>query len=106
MIINLSCDAISRNVEGFGTTPMVAFSINSLTIPAASVVLILFQDRIGRKLMSSSAFLISGIFVMASGISMMTQKNSFVILGLYFVGRFGVAVAYDSAFLCKIKFWT
>jgi hypothetical protein len=90
-------------VEGFGTTPMVTFSINSLTIPAASVVLILFQDRIGRKLMSSSAFLISGIFVMASGISMMANQSSFVILGLYVVGRFGIAIAYDSSFLCKIK---
>jgi hypothetical protein len=51
--------------------------------------------------MSSSAFLISGIFVMASGISMMANQSTFIILGLYVVGRFGVSIAYDSAFLCK-----
>ena len=68
MVLTLCFDAISRNVEGLGYSPFVMFSITSITKFPASIVILLLQDRIGRKAMASGSLLISGVFTIASGL--------------------------------------
>lgn len=67
MVITLCYDAISRNVEGLGISPFIMFSLSATAIFPACVVLLLLQDKIGRKAMASSSLLISGVFTVATG---------------------------------------
>lgn len=99
MVITLAYDAISRNVEGLGISPFIMFSLSATAIFPACVLLLLLQDKIGRKGMASSSLLVSGIFTAASGIVIAYQRNvqSPVLLAtLAIIGRFGVTVAYNS----------
>lgn len=75
MVITLCYDAISKNVEGLGLSPFVMFTLSSSTILPACIVLLLLQDRIGRKAMASSSLLISGIFTAATGVVIVYQKE-------------------------------
>jgi hypothetical protein len=68
MVLTLCFDAISRNVDGLGYSPFVMFSITSVTKFPASLVILLLQDRVGRKAMASGSLLISGVFTVASGL--------------------------------------
>jgi len=68
MVLTLCFDAISRNVDGLGYSPFVMFSMTSLTKLPASLIILLLQDRVGRKAMASGSLLISGVFTIASGI--------------------------------------
>lgn len=68
MVITLCYDAISRNVEGLGISPFIMFSLSATAIFPACVVLLLLQDKIGRKAMASSSLLVSGIFTASTGI--------------------------------------
>lgn len=100
MVITLSYDAISRNVDGLGVTPFVMFTLSAMAIFPACIVLLMMQDRIGRKAMASSSLLISGVFTAATGIIIAYQQgvrdpNLLVTLAIF--GRFGVTVAYNSA---------
>lgn len=98
MIITLGYDAISKNVEGLGISPFVLFSLSASAIFPACLVLLLLQDKIGRKAMASSSLLVSGIFTAGAGIVIAYQKqlNPYIITLLSVVGRFGVTVAYNS----------
>jgi len=68
MVLTLCFDAISRNVDGLGYSPFVMFSMTSLTKLPASLIILLLQDRVGRKAMASGSLLISGVFTIASGL--------------------------------------
>jgi hypothetical protein len=68
MVLTLCFDAISRNVDGLGYSPFVMFSMTSVTKFPASLVILLLQDRLGRKAMASGSLLISGVFTIASGL--------------------------------------
>lgn len=99
MVITLSYDAISRNVDGLGVTPFVMFSLSAAAILPASIVLLLLQDRIGRKAMAASSLLVSGIFTAATGIIIAYERGDrdpFVLVTLACIGRFGVTMAYNS----------
>lgn len=99
MVITLCYDAISRNVEGLGLSPFIMFSLSASAIFPACLVLLLLQDKIGRKAMASSSLLLSGIFTALTGIAIAYQKenqNPFVLATLSVIGRFGVTVAYNS----------
>ncbi|XP_055379181.1 organic cation transporter protein-like [Condylostylus longicornis] len=102
MVLTLCYDAISRNVEGLGISPFIMFSLSASAIFPACIVLILLQDKIGRKAMASSSLLMSGVFTAASGLIILYGKSingkSDVILvtTLAIIGRFGVTVAYNS----------
>lgn len=99
MVITLCYDAISRNVEGLGVSPFIMFSISALAIFPACVVILLLQDKIGRKAMASSSLLVSGIFTSSTGIIIAYQSGAgdiILITLLAFIGRFGVTIAYNS----------
>lgn len=98
MIITLGYDAISKNVEGLGMSPFILFSLSASAIFPACLVLLLIQDRIGRKAMASSSLLVSGIFTATAGIVIAYQKqlDPMLIAILSVVGRFGVTIAYNS----------
>lgn len=99
MVITLCYDAISRNVEGLGLSPFIMFSLSATAIFPACLVLLLLQDKIGRKAMASSSLLVSGIFTAATGIAIAYEKNSqdpLLLASLAIIGRFGVTVAYNS----------
>jgi hypothetical protein len=68
MVLTLCFDAISRNVDGLGYSPFVMFSMTSVTKFPASLVILLLQDRLGRKAMASGSLLMSGVFTIASGL--------------------------------------
>lgn len=74
MVITLSYDAISRNVEGLGLSPFVMFSLSATSIFPACVVLLLLQDTIGRKAMAASSLLVSGIFTVSTGLLIAYQQ--------------------------------
>ncbi|XP_055849896.1 organic cation transporter-like protein [Episyrphus balteatus] len=100
MVITLCYDAVSRNVQGKGVSPFIMFSLSATTILPACLLLILLQDRIGRKAMSSLSLLTSGMFISASGIILMntnkSENNATLLVFLAIIGRFGVTVAYNS----------
>ncbi|PNF15619.1 hypothetical protein B7P43_G15976 [Cryptotermes secundus] len=99
MVLTLCFDAISRNVDGLGYSPFVMFSMTSLTKFPASLVILLLQDRLGRKAMASGSLLMSGVFTIASGlvIAFVGAKSvPMVTAALAVVGRFGVNIAYSS----------
>ncbi|XP_037950517.1 organic cation transporter protein [Teleopsis dalmanni] len=101
MVITLCYDAVSRNVQGLGISPFILFSLSSTTILPACVLLILLQDRIGRKAMASISLLLSGIFIsVTGGILFKTDvtdvHDTILVVTLSIIGRFGVTVAYNS----------
>lgn len=99
MVITLCYDAISRNVQGLGISPFLMFSFSATAILPACIVLLIFQDRIGRKGMASSSLLISGIFTAATGIITISQQasnNTNLLILLSVLGRFGVTMAFNS----------
>lgn len=99
MVITLCYDAVSRNVEGMGLSPFVMFSLSALAVLPSSVLLILLQDKIGRKGMASSSLLVGGIFTTAAGIAIAYQKqnhNATLLACLTIAARFGVAISYES----------
>lgn len=99
MVITLCYDAVSRNVEGMGLSPFVMFSLSALAVLPSSVLLILLQDKIGRKGMASSSLLVGGFFTTAAGIAIAYQKqnhNATLLACLTIAARFGVAISYES----------
>lgn len=99
MIITLGYDAISKNVEGLGMSPFILFSLSASAILPACLVLLLLQDRIGRKAMASSSLLVSGVFTAGTGIVLAYQKgyqDPALLAVLSIIGRFGVTMAYNS----------
>ncbi len=109
MVTTLSYDVISRNVEEFGSagSPFVTFSINAFAIIPAIIVLVLFQDKIGRKAMSSLAFLVCALCTLFTGITMVLVDGVKYIIFmkfLSFISRCAVALAYDAAAQCMYCF--
>lgn len=75
MVITLCYDAVSRNVQGLGISPFVMFTLSATTILPACLLLILLQDRIGRKAMASASLLLSGIFISVTGVILMKDHS-------------------------------
>ncbi|XP_030373515.1 organic cation transporter protein [Scaptodrosophila lebanonensis] len=99
MVITLCYDAVSRNVEGMGISPFVMFSLSALAVLPSSILLVLLQDRIGRKGMASGSLLVGGLFTAAAGIAIAYQQhnhNAILLACLTIAARFGVAISYES----------
>lgn len=99
MVLTLCYDAISRNVNNTSYSPFVLFTVNSATILPSCCVILLLQDRVGRKVLASSSLLFTGLFTGAAGIILATQgdnSNDLMTAALGVVGRFGVGIAYNS----------
>lgn len=99
MVITLCYDAVSRNVEGMGISPFIMFSLSALAVLPSSILLVLLQDRIGRKGMASGSLLVGGLFTAAAGIAIAYQQhnhNAILLACLTIAVRFGVAISYES----------
>jgi hypothetical protein len=75
MVLTLCYDVISRNVNNTSYSPFVLFTLNSaMILPSCSVILLL-QDRVGRKALGSASLLFTGLFIGAAGITLATQGD-------------------------------
>nr|CAD7576903.1 unnamed protein product [Timema californicum] len=84
MVLTLCFDAISRNVEGLGYSPFVIFSVTGVTKLPSSLVIVGLQDRLGRKAMASGALFLSGVFTVASGVTLAILGSGIGDLIFYF----------------------
>ncbi|XP_077294654.1 solute carrier family 22 member 13-like [Arctopsyche grandis] len=98
MVLTLCYDAISRNINGLGFSPFLVFSLSSLTILPSCIIILLLQDKIGRKAMASSSLLISGLFTAIAGVllSLNGKADPLLTASIAALGRLGVNVAYNS----------
>lgn len=99
MIVTISFDVISRNMEGLGSSPFTLFSISSLAYIPGGLTIIFLQNRIGRKGMAFGSLFVSSIIVTVTGfmIALLDPENNAVLLAIMVgLGRYGVIVSYDA----------
>ncbi|XP_020706515.2 organic cation transporter-like protein isoform X2 [Athalia rosae] len=105
MTLTLCYDAISRNVNVNGASPFLVFSLGSLTIFPAGIVILLLQDKIGRKALFFLAVLMSAFLTSSCGLMNAFVKNTTVLsqqtivrlsVGLTVTARLCVVVAFNS----------
>ncbi|XP_067614388.1 organic cation transporter-like protein isoform X2 [Eurosta solidaginis] len=99
MIVTLSFDIISRNMEGFGSSPFLLFSLTSLSYIPAGFTIILLQNRIGRKGMACASFFVGGIITAATGIliALLDFKEHATIMGCMIgLARYVAVVSYEA----------
>ncbi|XP_017779708.1 PREDICTED: organic cation transporter protein-like [Nicrophorus vespilloides] len=96
MVLNLCYDAIARNVNGLGLSPFIIFSATSVTILPGCLVILLLQDRIGRKALASSSLFLGGIIISIAGIILASFDSPSLTLILTVIARLNVVVAYNS----------
>ncbi|XP_067614339.1 organic cation transporter-like protein [Eurosta solidaginis] len=99
MIITISYDVVSRNMEGLGTSPFTLFSLTSIAYIPAGLTIILLQNRIGRKGMAFSSLLVSAIIVAITGFMIAfldRDENALLLAIMVGLGRYGVIVSYDA----------
>lgn len=95
--MSLCYDAISRNVEGLGWDPFTVFSVTSATILPSCLIILLLQDRLGRKILAVFFLMLTGLFNFGQGSVLIFWKNVAslgAVVGI--LGRFSVNVAYNS----------
>ncbi|GLH02804.1 Uncharacterized protein GBIM_08772 [Gryllus bimaculatus] len=67
MVLTLCYDVLSRHVSGMGINPFVMFSASSATVLPSCLLVILLQDRVGRKALASASLLLTGVFAAVTG---------------------------------------
>ncbi|XP_067628843.1 organic cation transporter-like protein isoform X2 [Eurosta solidaginis] len=100
MVITISFDVVSRNMEGLGASPFVLFSLTSVMYIPAGLTIILLQNRIGRKGMAFSSLFVSAIIVTITGFLIAFlergEENTILLAVMVGLGRYGVIVSYDA----------
>ncbi|XP_046621484.1 organic cation transporter protein-like isoform X1 [Neodiprion virginianus] len=105
MTLTLCYDAISRNVNISGTSPFVIFSLGSLTVFPACLVILTLQDKIGRKGLFFIAVLLSAFLTSSSGLMHAFLKDAAILstdlmvhmsIGLSVTARLCVVIAFNS----------
>ncbi|XP_016974844.1 organic cation transporter-like protein [Drosophila rhopaloa] len=99
VIITLSYDVINRNMEGLGSSPFMLFSLTSSVYLPAGFLILLLQNKIGRKGMACGALIVGAIITAATGflIAVLDPKENAILLALMVgLGRFGTTVSYDA----------
>uniref|UniRef100_A0A0K8U3I7 Organic cation transporter protein n=2 Tax=Bactrocera latifrons TaxID=174628 RepID=A0A0K8U3I7_BACLA len=99
MIITISFDVISRNMEGLGSSPFTLFSVSSLAYIPGGLTIIFLQNRIGRKGMAFGSLFVSAIIVTVTGFMIAfldPEKNTVLLAIMVALGRYGVIVSYDA----------
>ncbi|EDV48476.1 organic cation transporter protein [Drosophila erecta] len=99
MIITIAFDILSRNVEGVGISPFKLFSYSGFVVLPGGLIIILFQNRIGRKGMACASLLVGAFITATTGylVGTLDPANYSVLLGLMVcLARFGAVVAYDA----------
>ncbi|KAL0275693.1 UNVERIFIED_CONTAM: hypothetical protein PYX00_003482 [Menopon gallinae] len=98
MVLTLCYDAMSRNINSIDMDPFLLFTITSSSIFPSCLVILIFQDRIGRKAMAVFSLLLTGVFNLVQGIILLYQKDlsptALAAAGL--LARFAVNIAYNS----------
>ncbi|XP_018321665.1 organic cation transporter protein [Agrilus planipennis] len=97
MVVCLCYDAISRDVNGFGYSSFLIFSLTSITILPGCLFILLVQDRVGRKALSSTSLLISGIFCLIIAIFQVNSISTITLSIFMIISRFAIIVAYNSS---------
>lgn len=96
-MLTLCYDAIARNIEGSGFNPFSMFTITSASIFPACIVIVLFQDKIGRKAMAVFSLLLTGVFNFGQGAYLIfSNDSSYVNAIILLFGRFFANIAYNS----------
>lgn len=99
MVITLCYDLVARNVQGMGISPFIMFSLSAAVVLPSSMILILLQDRIGRKATASGSLFVGGIFTATTAIAvgcLQNSQNALLLACLTLATRFGVAISYES----------
>ncbi|KAK7869297.1 hypothetical protein R5R35_012866 [Gryllus longicercus] len=100
MVLTLCYDVLSRHVSGMGINPFVMFSASSATVLPSCLLVILLQDRVGRKALASASLLLTGVFAAVTGAVLgAAESDSDVGPGaawLAICGRLALNVAYNS----------
>lgn len=99
MIITISFDVVSRNMEGLGSSPFTLFSLTSIAYIPGGLTIILLQNRIGRKGMAFGSLFVSAIIVTVTGflIAFLDRDQHATLLAIMVgLGRYGVIVSYDA----------
>lgn len=98
--MTLGYDAIAKNVNGFHMSPFIIFSASSATILPGCILILIMQDRIGRKAMASGSLFLSGLFMLTIGITLVIfrpdQISPIITIILIIVARLGTIMAYNS----------
>ncbi|XP_037954905.1 organic cation transporter protein [Teleopsis dalmanni] len=99
MIVTLTFDILSRNMEGLGTSPFMLFSFTSIVYIPGGLTIIFLQNIIGRKGMACSCLFVSAIITAVTGflIAFLDRQNNALLLAIMVgLGRYGAIVAYDA----------
>ncbi|XP_017084703.1 organic cation transporter protein [Drosophila eugracilis] len=99
MIVTITFDILSRNVEGVGISPFKLFSYSGFCYLPAGLTIILFQNKIGRKGMACASLFVGAIITAATGylVATLDSADYSVLLGfMVSLGRYGAVVAYDA----------
>ncbi|XP_037816723.1 organic cation transporter-like protein isoform X1 [Lucilia sericata] len=99
IIVTMSFDIISRNVEGLGSSPFKLFSFTSVIYVPAGLTIIAFQNVIGRKGMATTSLLGGSIITAVTGFLIAyldPNSNSTLLAIMVGLGRYGAVVAYDA----------
>lgn len=99
MIITLSYDIISRNMEGLGSSPFLLFSVTAIFYIPGGLTIIFLQNIIGRKGMACSSLYVGGIITAITGfmIAFVDHEQHAVLLAVMVgLGRYGAYIAYEA----------
>ncbi|XP_017485292.1 PREDICTED: organic cation transporter-like protein [Rhagoletis zephyria] len=99
MIVTISYDIISRNMEGFGSSPFMLFSFTSFVYIPAGLTIILLQNRIGRKGMACGSLFFGGLVTAATGILVALldlKEHAIFVACMIGLGRYVAIVSYEA----------
>ncbi|XP_018788100.1 PREDICTED: organic cation transporter-like protein [Bactrocera latifrons] len=99
MITTISYDIISRNMEGFGSSPFVLFSLTSIVYIPAGFTIILLQNRIGRKGLACGSLFVGAILTAITGVLLAIldlKENAVFLACMVGLGRYIAIVSYEA----------
>lgn len=99
MITTISYDIISRNMEGFGSSPFLLFSLTSIVYIPAGFTIILLQNRIGRKGLACGALFVGAILTAITGVLLAVldlKENAVFLACMVGLGRYIAIVSYEA----------
>ncbi|XP_017844794.1 solute carrier family 22 member 6-like [Drosophila busckii] len=92
---------LSRSVQVVGISPYISFALSASVLPVAGLVQMKLQKNFGRKTTSTSAMLLTGLMVAASGITLSLSKEPsvYLLVALMMLSRFGISVCFGATLL-------
>ncbi|XP_023174643.2 organic cation transporter protein [Drosophila hydei] len=99
MLISLSFNTISRNVEGLGLSPFVVFSLFAVVVPPSGLLQGVLQSRLGRKATCFVALFCTSLLACALGVCLTfesVQLNATLLLAFAMPTRLGISICYTT----------